>query len=193
MQISDFFNKEFSSYASYDRYRSLGNFIDGLKPTARKLIANAISNKINDPMKLSSFVMKMCDLYEYLHGPTSAEDAAVGLAQNFTGANNINLLKPAGSFGTRTIPEAAAARYIKTCKEKIIDKIFIPIDEHILIEQYFEGTKIEPRFYVPILPMILVNGNEGVGTGFAQKILPRDPKEIISFLTKKSSKSFSSC
>lgn len=185
MKISNFFEENFSSYANYDSFRSIGSFLDGFKPTARKLIATADTQKINEPMKLSSFVNKMSDLFEYLHGPVAAEGVAVGLAQNFTGTNNINLMKPAGSFGTRTIPKAAASRYIKTCKEPVFDKIFNPLDKPILIEQFFEGTKIEPRFYMPIIPMILVNGNEGIGNGFAQKILPRDPKALISFIIKR--------
>lgn len=185
MKISNFFDENFSSYANYDSFRSIGSFLDGFKPTARKLIATADTQKINEPMKLSSFVNKMSDLFEYLHGPVAAEGVAVGLAQNFTGTNNINLMKPAGSFGTRTIPKSAASRYIKTCKEPIFDKLFNPLDKPILIEQFFEGTKIEPRFYIPIIPMILVNGNEGIGNGFAQKILPRDPKALISFIIKR--------
>jgi DNA gyrase/topoisomerase IV subunit A len=185
MIISKFFNNEFASYANYDSFRSIGNYIDGFKPTARKLITTADIQKITEPTKLSSFVNKMSDLMEYLHGPVAAEGVAVGLAQNFTGTNNINLMSPNGSFGTRTIPRAAASRYIKTCKEPTFDKIFNPIDKLILIDQYFEGTKIEPRFYVPIIPMMLVNGSEGIGNGFAQKILPRDPKVLISFITKR--------
>jgi DNA topoisomerase-2 len=104
------------------------------------------------------------------------------MAQNFPGAKNINLLEPKGDFGSVCIQEAGAPRYINVAKEKIFDYIFKGIDNNILIDQEFEGTKIEPQFFTPIIPLILVNGSEGVGTGFAQKILPRNPKEIVQKL-----------
>lgn len=182
MKISDFFENEFSDYANYDSYRSLGNLADGMKPTARKLICVTEQDNIKEPMKLSSLVNKMAESMEYLHGPVSAEGAAVNLAQNFPGSNNINLLKPVGSFGTRTIPKPAASRYIKTCKSSMFDYIFKAIDKPVLITQEFEGTKIEPKFYIPIIPMLLVNGNYGIGNGFAQHILSRNPLEIIDKL-----------
>lgn len=179
MKISDFFENEFSAYSQYDSYRSIGNFIDGLKPTARKLIHTVQKNNIKDPAKLSSLVNRMSEECEFLHGPVSAEGVAVGLAQDFAGSNNLNLLKPAGSFGTRTIPKAAASRYIKTCQSSIFGSIFNDNDKAILAPQEFEGTQIEPVFFLPTLPLILVNGSEGIGNGFAQKILPRNPKDVV--------------
>lgn len=184
MQITDFFDKEYTDYAQYDSFRSLSSFMDGQKPTARKIICTVDRNNIREEIKLSSLVNKMSEEMEYLHGPAAAEGVAVGLAQDFVGTNNINLLKPVGAFGYRTIQRPSASRYIKTCKLPIFDKVFIPLDKYVLIEQEFEGTNIEPRFYVPIIPLLLVNGNEGIGNGFAQKILARDPLSVIDFITK---------
>ena len=117
---------------------------------------------------------------EYLHGDISG--SIVSMAKNFAGTNNIPLLTREGNFGTRFKPEASANRYIFTAKENIFEKIFNKVDNNILIHQEFEGTKIEPRFYVPALPMILINGSEGIATGFAQKILPRNPETILEWL-----------
>ena len=104
------------------------------------------------------------------------------MAQNFVGSNNINLLSPEGSFGTRFIPKASASRYIYTKLNPITKKIFREEDNPILEKQFFEGNQIEYKFYIPIIPIILINGSEGISSGFAQKILPRNPKEIIKYL-----------
>ncbi len=185
MKITDFFNNLFISFANYDSYRSLGNYIDGFKPTARKIICTVDNNNIKEKTKVSSLVNRMSEEMEFLHGPVAAEGVCVGLAQDFAGTNNINFLKPLGTFGTRTIPKAAASRYIFTCKENIFDSIFKKDDTNILIQQEFEGTKIEPKFYLPIIPNILINGSEGIGNGFAQKIFSRNPLTIIDLILNK--------
>lgn len=185
MKISEFFKTQYIDYAVYDSYRSIANFTDGLKPSARKVINSIRKRKNNNKEKVSIFVSDCSRENEYLHGSTSLEGVVVGLAQDFAGANNINVLLPEGSFGSRTIQSAAASRYIFTRKNPILDNIIIDADSSILIEQEFEGTKIEPRFYIPIIPMLLVNGSEGIGNGFAQKILSRDPKVLIDAIIKK--------
>jgi DNA topoisomerase-2 len=115
---------------------------------------------------------------EYLHGEVSLEGVIVNLAQNFVGSNNLPLLSPEGSFGTRFIPEAGASRYIYTKMQPYLTDIFKKEDEPLLEKQYFEGSQIEYKYYVPIIPILLINGNEGISSGFAQKILPRDINEI---------------
>ena len=164
----------------YDSYRNIGSYIDGLKPSARKIIHTVRKKNITTPVKVSNLSSTVSIETEYIHGQVSLEGVTVGLAQNFVGTNNINLLKPEGSFGNRSIPEAAASRYIFTCKEKIMDSIFRKEDDVVLIQQEFEGTIIEPRFFLPVVPMLLVNGSVGIGNGFAQKILPRNIENVIA-------------
>ena len=180
LKIVDFFDDEFSAFASYSAFRGIGNYIDGAKPSSRKVI-NAVKN-LKEKTKVASLAARIVDTLEYLHGQVSLEGVISGMAQNYPGSNNINILEPKGDFGSVCIQKAGASRYIYINKEKIYDTLFRSVDEHILIEQEFEGTKIEPQFYVPIVPMILVNGSEGIGTGFAQKILPRNIKDIIQYL-----------
>jgi DNA topoisomerase-2 len=180
LNIPEFFNTDFTSYSTYASFRGLGNFIDGAKPSSRKVI-NSVKN-LKDKTKVASLAARIVDTLEYLHGQVSLEGVISGMAQDYPGSNNINLLEPKGDFGSVCIQKAGASRYIYVDKEKIYDSIFKSIDENILIEQEFEGTRIEPQFYVPVIPMILVNGSEGIGTGFAQKILSRNPIEIIDYL-----------
>ncbi len=180
--ITEFFNKEFTDYSSYDNYRKIASYIDGQKVTARKILHTVLKNNIKNPIKSSILCSKMIEECAYLHGESSGSQVIVGLAQDFTGSNNLPLLKREGSFGSRAIQVAAAPRYIFTCKEDYLDDIFKKDDIPLLIEQELEGDKIEPRFFAPIIPLLLINGNEAVSVGFAQKILPRNIKDIIRYL-----------
>lgn len=182
MKITQFYMDEYSASANYQSFRSVGSYIDGLKNGARKIVYTVDKNNITSDIKVSQLGSKVAELTEYLHGENSLYSTMVGMAQTFPGSNNLNLLQPEGNFGTRFIQEASAGRYIYTKKSKYFDKLFMKEDRDILISQDFEGKIIEPKFYVPIIPLILVNGSEGIGNGFAQKILPRDEKKIIEMI-----------
>lgn len=184
--IQVFCENEYISFASYDAYRKLANVVDGLKVSARKILYTCIEDNKQDKLKrVEALSNRAAEFTDYHHGSNSLVGVAVGMAQRFTGSNNIPLLKADGQFGTRIIPEAAAARYIFTCKESYINKLFNIEDTPILCEQWTEDIKIEPKFYVPVLPMILVNGSIGLAVGFAQNILPRNPVDIIKYINRK--------
>jgi len=178
MKITDFYNIEYLQSALYQSFRSIANYIDGLKPSGRKVIYTVGKNNIQNKLKSSQLCSKVAEETQYLHGEQSLSGVIVNLAQTFIGSNNINILKPEGNFGSRYINEPSASRYIYTQKSEWFDKIFHPFDNLILDEQYFEGEKIEYKYYVPVLPLILINGCEGIGNGFAQKILPRKIEDI---------------
>jgi len=178
IKIQDFFADEFPNFAIYNLYRMVASYVDGLKPSQRKIVHTMIKNNITKPMKVSQLAAKVSEQTQYLHGEINLQGVIVNMTQDFTGTNNLNVLYPESSFGNRCFPQAAAARYIFTRKDKIFDKIFNEKDFPLLKQQEFEGDKIEPRFFVPILPMILVNGSEGIGSGWSQKILSRNPKDI---------------
>lgn len=182
MKITQFFESDYNDYAIYDSYRSIGNYVDGMKPSARKSIHTVKERNIRKPFKVAQLVSQIAADTQYIHGEQSLNGVVVGLATDYAGGNNINLLLPEGSFGNRTIQQASASRYIFTCKADAFDMVLNPSDDNNLIKQVFENEEIEPKYFVPILPMLLVNGNEGIGNGFAQKILSRNPKEIIKQL-----------
>lgn len=183
--ISSFFENEYTQYGVYDVARKIGNYIDGLKISSRKVIHTVIKHNINAPKKVSQLQSTVAEKTQYLHGEASLAGVIVGLAQNYTGANNVPLLKREGNFGSRLIPTPAATRYIYTAKEPIIDYMFREEDIEILNKQFFEGDEIEPQFFVPTLPLIVINGSEAVSTGFAQKILPRNPRDVISYIKER--------
>lgn len=180
--ITNFFGSDYIAFAAYDVTRKISSYIDGLKPTARKIVYTTLDLNIVKPEKVDLIKAKVAGHTEYLHGQDSIEGVIVNLAQNFAGACNIPLLTREGSFGFRLIPNAAASRYIKTYQESYLKLIFSPEDNAIIGNQEFEGSRIEPKYYVPIIPMLLINGSEGISVGHAQKILPRDPVKLMKYI-----------
>lgn len=180
MRVKDFLESELVDFASYSTLRTISNYIDGLKNAHRKVVFGAKKLNLNKEEKVSQVQGKIESVSNYLHGNISG--SIVTLARNFTGTNNLPLLKREGNFGTRFIPEASATRYIFTQKEDYFDLIFREDDEPTLIQQNFEGDDIEPRYYTPVIPLLVINGSEGIATGFAQKILPRNLSEVIDYL-----------
>lgn len=182
IKINDFFETEYIDFAIYSTYRSIASYVDGLKNVHRKIIWTVEKNNIVNSTKVISVASKSMDETEYLHGDKSIQDAVITLAKDYPGSNNINLLSPEGNYGYRTDHSPSAPRYIETMKMSYFNQILIKEDQPILIKQSFEGTLIEPKYLLPILPLILINGSEGIGNGFAQKILGRDPKRIIEII-----------
>jgi len=123
----------------------------------------------------------------YHHGEVSLSQTIVGMAQDFVGSNNINLLKPIGQFGNRMMggKEAASPRYIFTNLTSLARIVFHPNDNSVLNYQVEEGQRIEPDYYAPILPMCLINGAEGIGTGWSTSIPCYNPLEIADNIRKR--------
>jgi DNA topoisomerase-2 len=127
-------------------------------------------------MKVAQLCGYVAEQTAYHHGESSLQGTIVNLAQNFVGANNLNLLEPSGQFGTRLAggKDAASARYIFTRLTPQTRKIFDAADNAVLKYVLDDGQQVEPEFYAPIVPMILVNGAEGIGTGFSCYVPPYD-------------------
>jgi DNA topoisomerase-2 len=183
----EFINKELIHFSKYDCDRSIPNIMDGLKISLRKILYCAFKKRLNSENKVAQFSAYVAENSCYHHGEESLNKAIVGMAQNFVGSNNINLLVPAGQFGSRIKggSDASSPRYIFTRLEKITRYIFPEKDDHILNYLNDDGTPVEPQFYVPIIPMVLVNGTKGIGTGFSTEIMCYNPRDIITYLKNK--------
>ena len=183
----EFINKELIHFSKYDCDRSIPNLMDGLKISLRKILYCAFKDGLKNEIKVAQFSGYVSQHSCYHHGEESLNKAIVGMAQNFVGSNNINLLFPSGQFGSRIKggQDASSPRYIFTCLEKITRYIFPESDDKILNYLNDDGTPVEPQYYVPIIPMILVNGAKGIGTGFSTEILCYNPTEIITYLKNK--------
>ena len=181
-RISEFFNTKYVTYAGYDTFRKTASYIDGLKVSQRKAIWVALDAGNFKSIKVSQFASDVTRITNYVHGEGSMQSVITNMAKKYVGSNNINLLFPDGSFGSRFDEEPGAPRYIFVAKEPIIDAIFSKADLEIVDKQVFEGSEIEPSFLIPTIPLLLINGASGVGTGFKQQILPRNPKVIIKMI-----------
>jgi DNA topoisomerase-2 len=178
---SDFINKELILYSAADNHRSIPNMMDGFKPSQRKVLFGCIKRKLKGEIKVAQLAGYVGEHAAYHHGEASLAGTIVGMAQNFTGSNNVNLLTPSGQFGTRLMggKDSASARYIFTKLEKITRAIFHPDDDALLTYLEDDGMSIEPEFYVPVIPMALVNGSDGIGTGWSSSVPNYDPRQII--------------
>jgi len=177
--VTSFFEKEYLEYARYVvSSRAIPNCIDGLKPTQRKIIF--VSNKIwksgnEKPMKLFQLAGRVASEAYYHHGNSSLEGAMVTMAQKFK--NSLPLLDGIGQFGSLRSPEAGAPRYIGAKLHPNFRLIYQ--DFELLSPRYEEGEQIEPDFFLPIVPTVILNGSSGIAVGFATNILNRNPIDVI--------------
>ncbi|KAM0675096.1 DNA topoisomerase 2 [Gurleya vavrai] len=182
ISISDFVNKELILFSMADNARSIPSVIDGFKPGQRKVIFCCFKRKLTSEMKVAQLAGYVSEHSAYHHGETNLCGTIVNLAQNYVGANNISFLVPAGQFGTRLQggKDAASPRYIFTFLEKLTRLIFHEHDDAILNYLTDDNQSIEPEFYVPIIPTVLINGAEGIGTGWSTTIPNYNVIDIVN-------------
>ncbi|TRY52237.1 DNA topoisomerase 2 [Cryptosporidium tyzzeri] len=186
LRYFDFIHKELVLFSRYDTTRSIPNLLDGLKPGQRKVLFATFKKKLNSELKVAQLAGYVAEHSAYHHGESSLQSTIVNMAQNFVGSNNLNLLEPCGQFGSRKEggKDASAARYIFTKLSKWTRYIFPEADDPLLTYLYDDGQQIEPLYYVPIIPMILVNGTDGIGTGWSSSVPNYNPKDIIMNLKR---------
>ena len=186
-KIDDFINFEFKHFSNSDNLRSIGSCIDGLKVSQRKILYSCFKRKLYSEIRVAQLAGYVSEQAAYHHGEASLQGAIVGMAQNFVGSNNINLLQPNGQFGTRIMggSDSASARYIHTQLNPLTDHIFPAKDFPLLDYVDDDGLLVEPKWYCPIIPMVLVNGMVGIGTGFSTNIPQFNPKECINNIRRK--------
>lgn len=177
MRIKEFFDSDFKEFSSLDNVRSIPSLIDGLKDSQRKAVY-AMMLHGNSEIKVSQFATQAALLTHYKHGETSMGETVVNLAQNFAGSNNVNLFEPIGQFGSILSSESSATRYIFTKPSKHLREYFKEEDDCILEHKYEDSDKVEPKTLLPIIPMWIVNGSIGVGTGHSSKILSRNVENV---------------
>jgi DNA topoisomerase-2 len=179
-----FMDDDVIHFSKYDCDRSIPNLLDGLKTSQRKTLFGFFKRGNRSEVKVAQMAGYISEHSCYHHGEASLNGTIVGMAQNFVGSNNINLLSPNGQFGTRLQggKDSASERYIFTQLEKITRLIFRREDESLLPQMDDDGTAVEPEWYAPVIPMILINGARGIGTGFSTFIPPCNPLTIISYI-----------
>ena len=183
---TDFINKELILFSMADNLRSIPSVVDGLKPGQRKVMYATFKLNLKKDMKVGELASKVSGLTDYHHGDASLHGTIVGLAQTFVGSNNVNCLEPSGNFGSRLQggSDTASPRYIFTRLSPFARLLFHSADEPILTYNTSDERVIEPEVYVPVLPMILVNGADGIGTGWSSNIPNYNPEDIVDNLRR---------
>ncbi|KAJ2722639.1 DNA topoisomerase 2 [Coemansia sp. Benny D115] len=180
--IGEFINKELVLFSMEDNNRSIPSIVDGLKPGQRKILWTSLETNLTKETKVVILQGKVTDKAIYHHGDQSLISTIVNMAQDYVGSNNINLLMPEGGFGTRLAggKDAASARYISTFLNPITRALFNKGDDALLEYLTDDGKSVEPRWYIPVIPMVLVNGADGIGTGWSTNIPNYNPTDIIA-------------
>ncbi len=181
---TDFVNKELILFSMADNMRSIPSVVDGLKPGQRKVLFTCFKRNLKKDMKVVELAGSISGLTAYQHGEASLQSTIVGLAQTFVGSNNINCLEPSGNFGSRLQggSDTASARYIYTRLSPFARRIFHSADEPLLTYNTDDEHTIEPEMYVPVVPMVLINGADGIGTGWSTSIPNYNPEDIVENL-----------
>ena len=185
MTISDFLNGEMIKFSHADCARSIPNCMDGMKESHRKILYAVRKRNLKfsgNSLKVAQLSGYTAEHSNYHHGEQNLQDTIVGMASGYPGTNNIPLLYPDGGFGTRLEggKDAASARYIFTKMEEMTEYIFRVEDDPLLTPVNDDGDLVQPEHYIPIIPMILVNGcTAGIGTGWSCNIPCYNPMDLL--------------
>jgi DNA topoisomerase-2 len=181
---TNFVNCELIHFSNADNIRSLPHVMDGLKPSQRKILFSCLKRNLREEIRVAQLAGYVSEHAAYHHGEASLNGTIVAMAQNFVGSNNLNLLKPVGQFGSRLMggSDAASPRYIHTYLEDIVSLIFRKEDSCLLKYIDDDGDRVEPEYYLPVVPLLAINGSVGIGTGYSTNIPPYKPDDMICLL-----------
>lgn len=187
VSFSDFIDKDLILFSIADNKRSIPSVMDGLKPSTRKILYCSFKRNLIHEIKVAQLAGYVSENGAYHHGEASLHGAIVGMAQNYPGTNNINLLVPEGQFGTRLQggKDFAAPRYIFTYLTALTNKIYRKEDNPIYKYTTDDGQVVEPEYYAPVIPMLLVNGTDGIGTGWSSKVPQFNPMDLVKAIKSK--------
>ena len=199
VSYTDFVHKELVLYSIASNVRGIPSMVDGLKPGQRKIVWAALKRGLVKEIKVAQLAGYVSEQAAYHHGEVSLHGTIVGLAQDVVGCNNLGLFVPDGQFGTRAQggKNSASPRYIFTRLQPLTrglprpkgvaaaawpdvgPGLFPAADDAVLTYTTDDGDPVEPEHYVPLLPMVLVNGADGIGTGYSTSVPMHDPRELM--------------
>lgn len=187
IDIKDFLNNELINFSIEDCRRSIPNILDGLKESQRKVLFSSIKKGLSfksKSLKVAQFAGYIAEQTNYHHGEQNLYETITKMAQRFVGSNNIPLLYNDGQFGERyeNGDDAANGRYIFTKLDRLTRLIFREEDDEFLENIIEDGDIIEKKYYIPIVPVILINGNSGIGTGWSSHICQYNVNDLIEWI-----------
>lgn len=180
-RLKRFIDDDLKVFSNLDNVRSIPSLIDGFKDSQRKCLYGLLSHG-KEKIKVAQLASSASLVTHYAHGEGALASTIIGLAQKYPGSNNANLFEPIGQFGSILTDESASPRYIFTTQSKHLRRLFKTEDDAILKHREEEGIVLEPTTYLPIVPMWVVNGTVGIGTGHSTKILSRGLPQVLSVI-----------
>ena len=186
--MTEFVHRELKHFSEGDIRRSIPSSIDGLKVSQRKILYGSFMRGIQtNEMKVAQLCGYIADKSCYHHGEVSLSSAITNMAQDFVGSNNVNLLLPKGQLGSRLQggKDAASPRYTFVQMNPVTSLIFRSEDSPVLSYTSDDGVNTEPVYYVPVIPMALVNGLEGIGSGFSTSVPSYNPTDLIDNIRRR--------
>lgn len=180
INVTDYVNTDHKAFSVFNSIRQIPQLIDSLKPSQRKILFAALEyNKEEIVDRLGMFAAARTN---YKSGGENMSSTIINMAQAFPGTNNIPYFDRDGQFGSIMGKDASSPRYISVAVSDVIRKIFRKDDEGILEYNYLGDEKMEPKYFLPILPMFLVNGMNGIGSGYSTDTPCHCVKSVISAL-----------
>ena len=182
LTYAEFVAQDLVQFFVYANRRALPSFVDGLKVAQRKVLHALLHRAGNAEMRVCDAVGYVSGYSHYHHGDAALGETIMHMMQNHVGSNNINLLYPAGQAGTRLADRGthASTRYVHTCLEPITAALFNKEDLALLPAAIEDGEEAEPLFFVPVVPLLLINGAEGLGAGWSTTVHPREPRAVFA-------------
>jgi len=181
ININKFYNEDYADFAIYRALQRIPNLVDGFAQTQRKTIYACVELNQTKKINVSDLASDVKKFTKYHHGINSIETTITNLVPPYN--NQVPLLKEDGTYGCRSEREASASRYIETRLQDYTKILFNDIDNtEFVVEQFTEGKKIEPLTMIPLLPLLLINGQSQIGVGYACDVLPRDVNKVIKVI-----------
>ena len=181
----EFVDLDLKHFSNYDVLRSIPSAIDGLKVSHRKALYGCFKRNLKDEVKVAQLAAYVSEHSAFHHGEASMQGTIIGLAQDFVGSNNVNVLQPVGQFGSRLAggSDHASPRYIHTHLTAVARALYVAADDAVLQRAMDDDNNpVEPKHYVPVLPMVLINGAAGIGTGYSTNVPCHNPHDVAASL-----------
>jgi len=186
LPYDEFVHRDLIHFSYYNLERSIPSIMDGLKTSQRKILFGCLKRNLTAKVKVAQLAGYISEHSGYHHGEMSLNETIIGMAQDFVGSNNLPWLVPKGQFGTRLEggKDSAASRYIFTYLQPYLKNLVPQDDLGVLQYRDDDGLSVEPDWYAPVLPMLLVNGCRGIGTGYSTFVPSYNPTTLKDVLVR---------
>ena len=184
LTLSEFVDDQLIIYCRVSLPRAIPNMYDGFNSAQRKVMFTLVQKGVKGEIQVERLTGAVYEMTSYHHGPTSVHGTIIGLAQAYPGSNNVPLLERSGLFGSRVEAghDASDPRYLATKLDPVFSRIFRPEDAPILAMVREADGPPEVRQFAPVVPMLLVNGAVGIGSGFSTEVPSYDPARLVAWV-----------